>query len=254
MVKQADLDSQGLEHLCTFLAPEDGPSLATHYALGAGTFPPPTFAQTCYNVTYNGTDADGRRVENVTEICRDVEGAYDLSGHYRRAPSEQLYRWSDDELGVDGSGTNVTEGVADGLSIGAYYAFRVAALLQSGAAEPSAYSAPQFIRVTGPGRPLLLEVDGVSAHALRLSWRPPEFNPQGGTWHGDGGAPLIGYRILMRHAAEPPGSERLVASTRDLQISLTELPPQVMTLMMILPMTLLLPCCYATYVTCVTSP
>ena len=49
-----------LAHLCTLLAPGDGPPLALHYAHGGGIFPPPQFEQTCRNVTYNVTDASGR--------------------------------------------------------------------------------------------------------------------------------------------------------------------------------------------------
>ena len=126
-------------------------------------------------------------------------------------------------------------GVATGLRMGGFYAFRVAALLASGPAEPSGYTAPQLIQITGPGRVTLLEVDTVEAHSLHLSWRPPIRDPLGGTWHDDGGSPLIGYRVLVREVAEPHAAARLIASTREIQISLTDLPPQVPSLLSPVP-------------------
>ena len=62
------------------------------------------------------------------------------------------------------------------------------------------------------------ECDNVGPNSMRLRWMPPVFNRMSGLWHGDGGAPLIGYRVLLRSADEPASNMVVAASTRELGI------------------------------------
>ena len=167
-------------------------------------------------------------VSNVTEVCSDDDGPFDLVGRYRRAPSEPLFRWSDDQAGRDEAGRDVgggLEAVSWPLALGALYSFRVRPLLPSAlppaageagpavttvtdtpsnSADPvdpadpvalmtlveglaSAYSEPLRVSISGPGRPVHLEVDRVGPHTLQLRWRRPMVNPQASKHIGGAG-------------------------------------------------------------------
>lgn len=90
----------------------------------------------------------------------------------------------------------------------------------------SAYSRRTIIVVSGPGAPVNLTVDDVTPNTLKLRWRAPLFDQFAGLWHSDGGTALIGYRVLLRSADEAVADARVNASTRDLEVTLTDLPPQ----------------------------
>ena len=231
---------------------------------GSGFFDAPIFEQLCHNETLNMTHSDGSSIVNVSLVCVDAPGPYDAAGFYRRAPHEQRYAWAHDVLAAETEGGGRTVVVAP-LALGEEYIFRVSALYSeafetsslpadsaslaaadaSSAADTldagssaeasvarvsagafSAYSRRISIAVSGPGAPMGLECDNVGPNSMRLRWMPPVFNRTSGLWHGDGGAPLIGYRVLLRSADEPASNMVVAASTRELTITLTDLAPQ----------------------------
>ena len=220
-----------------------------------------------FNETTNTTNTTRETVQrtNYTTLCQDVDTPYDLLGYYRRAPAEQRYAWREDELLI-WSKQPGTRAVVSPLAVGEWYIFRVAPILvhqvwagpasvDEVLAPPSAYSYKELIQVTGPGPPRDLHADHVGPHSMRLSWSAPEpAVGEAGIWHGDGGRPLIGYRIFMGHgpvtAAERavelergrgdlarPGSghaqlpgegftDVLLLSTTETEVTLSDLPPQ----------------------------
>ena len=242
--------------------PGDGwhaPALARGY--GAGIFEIPSFTQKCHNTTDNQTRPDGSFFLNVTEVCIEAKGEYDESGFYRRAPAQQRYAWLRDQLAFEDSG-NGTFAVVAPLQVEEEYIFRVAPLYAAGGGSTfatgapgtgsagiatnaviaanagsmagkqlsvgsySAYSLRTRIELSGPGAPVELEVDDVTATSLRLSWRAPPFDHTTGIWHGDGGAPLLGYRILLRDGNQDFDQAVIVASTTETEYTLTKLRPQ----------------------------
>lgn len=208
---------------------------------GAAMFETPVFTQVCHNVSNTHRLPDGTSLQNVTTECIDEDGGpYDSSGFYRRAPHEQRLSWGDDVLLAEVSGPD-TVAVAAPLVVGERYIFRVVALydhVEDGSApmegtdfgqRPGMYSAYSIliqIAISGPGAPVNLECRDVRPTALRLSWSPPPFAQRSGLWHGDGGAPLIGYRVIIRSADQPEWNSTVAASTTALHITLENLPPQ----------------------------
>ena len=179
--------------------PGDGwhaPALARGY--GAGIFEIPSFTQKCHNTTDNQTRPDGSFFLNVTEVCIEAKGEYDESGFYRRAPAQQRYAWLRDQLAFEDSG-NGTFAVVAPLQVEEEYIFRVAPLYAAGGGSTfatgapgtgsagiatnaaiaanagsmagkqlsvgsySAYSLRTRIELSGPGAPVELEVDDVTA-------------------------------------------------------------------------------------------
>ena len=209
---------------------------------GGGFFEMPQFEQHCRNETLNLTQPDGSIVFNVTTVCTEDEGAYDVNGFYRRAPHEQRFAWMADKLALEQIGAQ-TKGVVAPLVMGATYIFRVVALYREGddqvartihneladlsMGQHSAYSTKIRIVVSGPGAPLDLTPDRVGPTSMRLRWSPPPFNQTSGLWHSDGGARLIGYRVYMRQADVLAWQDAdLVASTADHEVTLHMLRPQ----------------------------
>ena len=226
---------------------------------GVHLFEKPSFEQICHNVTVNMTQEEPPYwYLNITEHCEDAPGPYDTSGFYRRAPSSQRYGWARDVMTNEIMNDN-THSVVAPLDLGGEYIFRVAALYHSNAShhyavkhdaysESAIFSMPPYERmlmmnqilqgdysafskrivmqVSGPGAPISLEVDAVGPNAFTITWGAPPFNSTSGLWHGNGGAPLIGYRVLMWTGDQPAENATLVASVTDTGIRLTDLPPQ----------------------------
>ena len=95
----------------------------------------------------------------------------------------------------------------------------------------SPWTSPHVVALSGPGAPVGLTSDHVTAHGLTLHWEPPADESavpalaRRGVWHAHGGGRLLGYRIYARAAHEPLSAMRLVGSTTELSHTL-RLPSQ----------------------------
>lgn len=95
--------------------------------------------------------------------------------------------------------------------------------------EPSEYSAPLRVAASGPGPAVDLTTRRVGVNSIHLQWAKPLVDASNGVWHGDGGAPMLGYRVMLRVASRADAAEptpRLIGSTADTNIVIEDLPPQ----------------------------
>ena len=94
---------------------------------------------------------------------------------------------------------------------------------------PSGYSAPLRVAASGPGPAVELTTRRVGATSIHLQWATPLVDASNGVWHGDGGAPMLGYRVLLRVAARADAAAptpTLIGSTAGTDFLIEGLPPQ----------------------------